>query len=75
MKTAFELHFNNECSDKFYSGRVDIGDGYAKDLKEHIYKSVNEGNFNISENTKKYLFNTLKINTNKEVAKEKGLYL
>ena len=75
MKTAFELHFNNECTDKFYSGRVDIGDGYAKDLKEHIYKSVNEGNFNISENTKKYLFNTLKINTNKEVAKEKGLYL
>ena len=44
-------------------------------VKEHIYKSVNEGNFNISENTKKYLFNTLKINTNKEVAKEKGLYL
>ena len=62
MKTSFELHFNNECTDKFYSGRVDIGDGYANDLKEHIYKSVNEGNFNISENTKKCLFDTLKIN-------------
>lgn len=39
-KTKFELHFNKECTDKFYTGRFDIGDGFANDLREHIYKCV-----------------------------------
>ena len=75
FKTSFELHFNKDCTDKFYSGRVDIGDGFARDLKEHIYKVVEGGNFNMSENIKKYLFDILKINTNKEIAKDKDLSL
>lgn len=73
MKTEFELHFNKECTDKFYSGRVDIGDGYANDLKGHIYRFIEEGNFNISENTKKYLFKILNISNEKYIVKDKSL--
>lgn len=35
-KTKFELHFDKNCTDRFYSGRFDIGDGFANDLREHI---------------------------------------
>ncbi len=74
-KTKFELYFNKECTDKFYTGRFDIGDGYANNLKEHIYKFVTEESINISENTKKSLFNTLNIKNNKEVIKNNELSL
>lgn len=62
-KTKFELHFNKECTDKFYTGRFDIGDGYANDLKQHIHKSMTEYKYdlNISNNTKKSLFKALGI--------------
>ncbi|CEJ75504.1 DNA repair protein [[Clostridium] sordellii] len=36
-KTKFELHFNKECTDKFYTGRFDIGDGEYNNLKEYLY--------------------------------------
>lgn len=62
-KTKFELHFNSECTDKFYTGRFDIGDGFANDLKEHIYKYV-EGQ-KISEKQKENLYKALEINPNK----------
>ena len=50
-------------NDKFYTVRVDIGDGYADNLKEHIYKSVKEihRNSNISTNHMKALLNVLNI--------------
>ncbi|GAA0106544.1 hypothetical protein UT300013_31680 [Paraclostridium sordellii] len=36
-KTKFELHFNKECTDKFYTGLFDIGDGEYNNLKEYLY--------------------------------------
>ena len=73
-KTSFELHYNKECTDKFYTGTIYVGDGYARNIREHIYKFVEEGNFiNISEDTKKCLFDTLKINNNKDFIKGKSL--
>lgn len=72
-KTKFELHFNKECTDKFYTGRFDIGDGYADNLKEHIYKSVSEihRSHNISTNQKRALFDTLGINKSKSISQPK----
>ncbi|MDB8803177.1 ArdC-like ssDNA-binding domain-containing protein [Romboutsia sp. 1001216sp1] len=72
-KTKFELHFNKECTDKFYTGRFDIGDGFANDLKEHIYKSVDipEPYMKISEKQKEILFDILEINP-KDYAKSKN---
>lgn len=66
-KTKLELHFNSQCTDKFYTGRFDIGDGFANDLKEHIYKSVEsqELGSKISEKQKENLYKTLEINPNK----------
>lgn len=63
-KTKFELYFDRECTDKFYTGRFDIGKGYATDLKEHIHKSVSNIP-NISTNKKQAIFSTLGINKNK----------
>ena len=65
-KTKFELHFNKECTDKFYTGRFDIGDGFASDLKEHIFKSVHSMFPNVKSTTKqiKLLFEHLDINPN-----------
>ena len=65
-KTKFELHFNKECTDKFYTGRFDIGDGFASDLKEHIFKSVHSLFPNVKSTTKqiKLLFEHLDINPN-----------
>ena len=70
-KTKFELHFNKECEDtfytgKFYSGRFDIGDGFASDLKEYIYKSVNNPRsyMQLTEKQKENFFKTLDINPN-----------
>lgn len=60
-KTKFELHFNKECTDKFYTDRFDIGDGFANDLKEHMYKSVNS---TLSDTQKNLLFEHLDINPN-----------
>lgn len=53
-KTKFELHFNKECTDKFYTGRFDIGDGEYNNLKEYIYDSQYLLNKNI-------LFETIEI--------------
>lgn len=66
-KTKFELHFNAECTDKFYTGRFDIGDGFANDLREHIYKCVEGQEFNtkVAEKQKETLYKTLEINPNK----------
>lgn len=65
-KTKFELHFNKECTDKFYTGRFDIGDEFASDLKEHIFKSVHSLFPNVKSTTKqiKLLFEHLDINPN-----------
>lgn len=62
-KTKFELYFDSNCTDKFYTGRVDIGDEYADNLKELIYKSIKEihRDSNISTNHMKALFNVLDI--------------
>ena len=62
-KTKFELYFDSNCTDKFYTGRVDIGDGYADNLKEHIYTSVKDIHIdsNISTNHMKALFDVLDI--------------
>ena len=73
-KTSFELHYNKECTDRFYTGKIYIGDGSDRNLREHIYKFIEEENcINISDDNKKYLFDTLKINNNKEVIKDKSL--
>lgn len=77
-KTKFELHFNSQCTDRFYTGRFDIGDGFAKDLKEHLYKSINEYNqeTKISESTRNALFSALNINSNNYIntkSKSKGI--
>ncbi|MEF9991282.1 MAG: LPD25 domain-containing protein [Peptostreptococcaceae bacterium] len=65
-KTKFELHFNKECTDKFYTGRFDIGDGFANDLKEHIFKCVNSPSPDVKATQKqiKLLFEHLDINPN-----------
>lgn len=65
-KTKFELHFNKECTDKFYTGRFDIGDGFANDLREHIYKCVDspEPEVKATKEVREILFDTLKINPN-----------
>ncbi len=63
-KTSFELHYNKECNNKpFYSGRFDIGDGYARNLSNHIDKFVNLELDNIDINVKNKLFKTLGINS------------
>lgn len=75
-KTKFEVYFDKDCTDKLYSGRYDIGDGYANDLREHIYKYTNESQkeLNISDNTKKAFFITIGINENiYSQTKEKSL--
>ena len=72
-KTKFELYFDKECTDKFYTGRFDIGDGYATDLKDHIHKNVSNMP-NISTNKKQAIFSTLGINKNKStLAKNKNI--
>lgn len=74
-KTKFEICFDEECTDKFYTGRFDIGDGYANDLREHIYKFINESQqeLNISDNTKDALFSTIGISENISKSKELSL--
>ncbi len=73
-KTSFELHYNKECTNRFYTGRIYIGDGDSRNLREHIYKFIEEENcINISDDNKKYLFDILKINNNKDVIKDKSL--
>ena len=73
-KTSFELHYNKECTDKFYTGTIYVGDGSARNLRDHIYKFIEEENcINISDDNKKYLFDTLKINNNKDFIKDKSL--
>ncbi len=73
-KISFELHYNKECTDKFYTGRMYVEDGDVRNLREHIYRFVEDGNFiNISEDTKKWIFDTLKINNNKDFIKDKSL--
>ncbi len=63
-KTDFEIHDNKKCDEKpFYSGRFDIGDGYAINLSNHIDRVVNEEFKNISQETKDSLFKKLGINT------------
>ena len=63
-KTKFELHFNKECTDKFYTGRFDIGDGFANDLREHIYKCVNSPfpDVRATKEERDILFELLNIN-------------
>lgn len=65
-KTKFELYFDKDCTDRFYGGRFDIGDGYAKDLKTHIYKHVTENQHihNMPDYQKYALFSTLGIDEN-----------
>ena len=74
-KTKFEICFDEECTDKFYTGRFDIGDGYANDLREYIYKFINESQqeLNISDNTKDALFSTIGISENISKSKELSL--
>lgn len=74
-KTKFELYFDKECTDKFYTGRFDIGNDYGEDLKTHIYKHMNEyqKEYNLSDNKKHALFETLGIEDSKpKVKKEKS---
>lgn len=65
-KTKFELHFNKECTDKFYTGRFDIGDGFAKDLREHLYKCVDSPfpDVKTTKEEREILFKILDINPN-----------
>lgn len=72
-KTKFELHLNKECTDKFYEGRFDIGDGFANDLREHIYKCVDSPfpDVKATEEEREILFELLDINP-KNYAKSKN---
>ena len=72
-KTKFELHLNKECTDKFYEGRFDIGDGFANDLREHIYKCVNSPSPDVkaTKEERNPLFELLDINP-KNYAKSKN---
>ncbi len=73
-KTKFELYTDKECTNRFYTGRFDIGDGYANSLKDNIFKSISEleQNSNISTNQKKKLFHALGISTN-TISKENDI--
>lgn len=65
-KTKFEIYLSEECSEdtKIYQGRFDAGDGYATDLKEHLYKTFNSDIFDLTEKEKKAFFYKLGINEN-----------
>ena len=68
-KTKFELHFNKECTDKFYTGRFDIGDGEYNDLKEYIHD-------NSCNSTKNILFGILGIKEKKKTKSiNKDIYM
>ena len=73
-KTKFELYIDKECTNKFYTGRFDIGCDYANNLKDNIFKSVSEleQHSNISTKQKEKLFNILGINTN-TISKENNI--
>lgn len=73
-KTKFELYTDKECTNRFYTGRFDIGDGYANSLKDNIFKSISEleQHSNISTKQKEKLFNVLGINTN-TISKENNI--
>ncbi len=74
-KTSFEIYTDKECEGKpFYSGRFDIGDGYAINLSDHIYKFVTTEFKDISKEVKSKLFNMLGISTNIEIDKSLELY-
>lgn len=64
-KTKFELYLDKEClpDDKFYEGRFDAGDGYAADLKEHLYKSVTEyqNEMGLSDKTRSIFLNMIGV--------------
>lgn len=63
-KTKFELHFNKDCTDKFYTGRFDIGDGFANNLKEHLYLSISGQSPQVTTtpSQRNFLFESLNIN-------------
>lgn len=63
-KTKFEIYNNKDCKgESFYNGRFDIGDGYAKNLSNHIDKFINIELDNIDMNTKNSLLKMLGINS------------
>lgn len=73
-KTSFELHTDKECKgNPFYSGRFDIGDGYATNLSDHIYKVVTKEFTDISEGVKNNLFSMLGINNNTCIVSDKSI--
>lgn len=76
-KTKFELHFNKECTDCFYEGRFDIGDGYAKDLRSHITQFITDykDELNISDSKKNSYFSVLGLTDPSQNKKEKSLSL
>ena len=68
-KTKFELYSDKECTNKFYTGKFDIGGDYADNLKKNIFKTVTELEecSNISTKQKQILFNILGIDLNKTI--------
>ena len=74
-KTNFELYFDKDCTDKFYSGRVDIGDSVEVDLKTHIYNHLNyyQKEHNLSNTKKNAFFQAIGIEQTKETIEEKKI--
>ena len=72
-KTNFELYFDKECTDKFYTGRVDIGDSVEVDLKNHIYDHLNyhQKEHNLSNAKKNAFFQAIGIEQTQETIEEK----
>ena len=74
-KTQFELYFDKECTDKFYTGRVDIGDSVEVDLKNHIYDHLNyhQKEHNLSNAKKNAFFQAIGVEQTQEKIEEKKI--
>lgn len=60
MTTTFELNIDENCSNPFYSGNIELGNENEYDLKLNLDRALINNEFNVSENAKTKLSNLFK---------------
>lgn len=78
MQTNFELHLDENCSNPFYSGSIELGNENEYDLKSNLDRTTNKdfytGRFDIGDeeynNLKEYLYDN-SCNSTKEILSER----
>ncbi|CEK40088.1 ImmA/IrrE family metallo-endopeptidase [Paraclostridium sordellii] len=78
MQTNFELHIDENCSNPFYSGSIELGNENEYDLKSNLDRTTNKdfytGRFDIGDgeynNLKEYLYDN-SGNSTKEILSER----